>query len=126
MEKLKAELVRLRGLKHCCFDDLDAVLRRMKTKYGHLFPKLTVNRKGSRFVTDFGQPELKPISLEKEHGSRDCIPKYYAKIAMDGIEDVVAYIEAQVVPPEPSDPSSADPPEQEECHDEDSGTIPKA
>ncbi len=37
--------------------------------------------------------ELSPISLEKEHGSREFIPHKYARFAIQGIDDLISYIE---------------------------------
>jgi hypothetical protein len=56
--------------------------------YAHLFPKFAINKNGSRFVYDFGVAAVPPISLEKEHGSREYIPKHFAKLAFLGIDDL--------------------------------------
>ena len=37
--------------------------------------------------------ELSPISLEREHSSREFIPYRYAKFAIQGVDDLIFYIE---------------------------------
>lgn len=80
--------------KHVKFDDLNAIVNRCVTKFGHLFPRYTLTANGSRFVHHFNVAGLSPISLEKEHGSREYVPKTYVKLAVSGIKDLIAYIEA--------------------------------
>jgi hypothetical protein len=62
-------------------------------QYPQLFPKHKVNKDGSRVVYHFNVEELNPISLEKEHGSREYLPPYYSKLAITGIEDLISHIE---------------------------------
>ena len=97
IKKLRKALGDIRDQKHKHFDDLEKIINRIRREHEHLFPALRVGKDGSRFVYDFGVPELQPISLEKEHRGRDCLPHKYAKRAIQGIEDVLDYIEANTV-----------------------------
>jgi hypothetical protein len=93
IKKIRRQFEELRGKKHYVFDDLDPTIRRCLTHYGHLFPNSRVNKDGSRVVYHFGVEGVGPISLEKEHGSREYLPPRYAKIAIAGIEALLAHIE---------------------------------
>jgi hypothetical protein len=93
IKKIRRQFEELRGKKHYVFDDLDPTIRRCLTHYGHLFPNHRVNKDGSRVVYHFGVEGVGPISLEKEHGSREYLPPRYAKGVMAGIDALLAYIE---------------------------------
>jgi hypothetical protein len=93
IKKIKRQFEEIRGKKHYVFDDLDPIIRRCLTHYGHLFPNRRVNKDGSRVVYHFGVEGIGPISLEKEHGSREYLPPRYAKIVIAGIEVLLAYID---------------------------------
>ena len=96
VKKIRQKFELLKNKKRHTFDDLDSVIRRCLNDYGHLFPNWRVNPNGSRFVYHFNVESLSPISLEKEHGSREFVPHYYAKLAINGIDDLITYIEATV------------------------------
>jgi hypothetical protein len=75
------------------FDDFDRIIRRCLREYGDLFPGHEIKNHGNRYVYHFNVDDLHPISLEKEHGSREYIPRHFAKLAILGIEDLLTYIE---------------------------------
>jgi len=93
IHKLRKQLEDVRCKKRNVFDDFDGIIKKVLRFYGHLFPKHSINKDGSRVVYHFGVEEVAAISLEKEHGSREFVPRYYAKLAMCGIEDLLTYIE---------------------------------
>lgn len=94
IEKLRNDLEQIRSKKFHKFADLDSLIQRCLKEHGHLFPKLSINKRGSKVVYHFGVAEVSPISIEREHGSRDSIPKYFAKRILAGIDDLIAYIES--------------------------------
>jgi hypothetical protein len=61
-----------------------------------MFPTFRETKDGSRVVYSFNVEGVAPISLEKEHGSRDHIPPKFAKRAINGIEDLLTYIEGSL------------------------------
>src|SRR5206468_8689438 len=83
----------IRGKKHHSFDDFDPIIRRCLSEYAHLFPERQINKAGSKVVYHFNVEGVEAISLEKEHGSREFVPRHYAKLAMVGIEDLITFIE---------------------------------
>lgn len=93
IKKIRRQFDEIRGKKHYAFDDLDPTIRRCLKNYGLLFPNHKVNKDGSRVVYHFGVEGLGPISLEKEHGSREYLPPRYAKMVIAGIEALLDYIE---------------------------------
>lgn len=93
LRKLRRALTEIRGQKFKHFEDFERILKRILKEYGALFPSFRETRNGSSFVYHFGVSGVYPISLEKEHGSRDCIPPKFAKRAIQGIEDVLNFIE---------------------------------
>jgi hypothetical protein len=93
IKKIRRQFEECHGNKHYVFDDLDPTIRRCLKHYGQLFPKHKVTKDGSRYVYHFGVDGVGPISIEKEHGSREYLPPRYAKIVMAGIESLLAYIE---------------------------------
>jgi hypothetical protein len=113
LKKIRRQFDELRGKKHYVFDDLDPIIRRCLTHYGHLFPNRRVNKDGSRVVYHFGVEGVGPISLEKEHGSREYLPPRYAKIVMAGIEALFAYIEQAPAAEESTGELDGESPEQE-------------
>ena len=52
-----------------------------------------MTKAGSKVVYHPNIEGLAPISLEKEHGSREFMPPRYAKFAIQGIDDLISYIE---------------------------------
>jgi len=94
IKKIRRQFEEIRGKKHHVFDDLDPTIRRCLKEYGQLFPNKRVNKDGSRVVYHFGVDGVEPITVEREHGSREYIPPRYAKGVIAGIEALLAYIEA--------------------------------
>jgi len=96
LKKLRRRLAEIRGQKHQHFADFEPIIRKILKEYAQLFPQFCENRNGSSYVYHFGVPGVYPISLEKEHGSREFIPSKFAKRAIQGIEDVLTFIEANI------------------------------
>jgi len=96
VRKLRRALDQLGSQKFQHFADFEQIIVRIRRHYGPLFPRFSENRNGSKYVYNFGVPGVQPIGLEKEHGSRDHIPRIYAKRAIQGIQDVLSFIEAHV------------------------------
>lgn len=95
--RIRQAFEQLRGQKHYKFEDLDPFIRKCLRVYRDLFPQQLINNKGNRYVYHFNVEGLHPISLEKQHGSREYIPPYFARLAMLGIEEMVAYIELHAI-----------------------------
>jgi hypothetical protein len=95
IKNIRTDLEEVRGKKLHKFENLDPLIRRCIREYRSLFPKLGISKRGSKIVYHFNVPGVNPISIEKQHGSRDSIPRYYAKLIIAGIDDVVIYIEAR-------------------------------
>lgn len=93
IQKIRKQFEQIRGKKHHSFDDFDPIIRRCLSEYAHLFPERQINKAGSKVVYHFNVEGVEAISLEKEHGSREFVPRHYAKLAMLGIEDLVTFIE---------------------------------
>ncbi|HEY7097555.1 MAG TPA: hypothetical protein VH437_12580 [Terriglobales bacterium] len=93
IKKIRQKFDEIRGKKHYVFDDLDPTIRRCLKHYGQLFPNHRVTKDGSRVAYHFGVEGVGPITLEKEHGSREYLPPYYAKGVIQRIEGLLAYIE---------------------------------
>lgn len=96
LRKLRRRLDKLRAQKFQHFADFEPLIRKILNDYGYLFPRFQEKRNGSSYVYHFNVEGVAPISLEKEHGNRDCIPRRFAKLAMQGIDDVLTFIEANV------------------------------
>ena len=94
IKKIRRQFEEIRGKKHYVFDDLDPTIRRCLKFYGQLFPNHKVNKDGSRVAYHFGVEGIGPITVEKEHGSREYLPPHYAKGVIARIEALLAYIEA--------------------------------
>ena len=94
IEKIRRQFEQIRGKKRHSFDDFDPIIRRCLSDYAHLFPERQINKAGSKVVYHFNVEGVEPISLEKEHGSREFVPRHYAKLAMLGIEDLITFIES--------------------------------
>jgi len=71
----------------------DPIIRRCFREYAHLFPSQRIKKDGSKVVYHANVEDLAPISLEREHGSREFIPHRYARFAIQGIDDLISYIE---------------------------------
>ena len=93
IKKIRKQFEQVRGKKHHSFDDFDPIIRRCLSDYPHLFPQRQINKAGSKVVYHFNIEGVEAISLEKEHGSREFVPRHYAKLAMAGIEDLITFIE---------------------------------
>jgi hypothetical protein len=101
IRKIRRKFDQIKDKKHHCFDDFDPIVRRCLSEYGHLFPNKQVNEgSGSKVVYHFNVEGVEAISLEREHGSREYLPRRFAKFAIAGIEDLLTFIE-QAVGPEP-------------------------
>ena len=94
IKRIRKQFELVKGKKHHSFDDFDPIIRRCLKEYGHLFPQHTINMAGSKVVYHFNVEGVDPISLEREHGSRDSVPRRYAKFAIVGIEDLLVFIES--------------------------------
>jgi hypothetical protein len=84
--------------KHTKFDDLNKIVKRVLSQYPLMFPKYTKTQSGSKTVHHFNVPGVSPISLEKEHGSREFLPPRFKGIALDGLDALVAYVESKLLP----------------------------
>lgn len=93
MKKIKKWIEETRGLKHVGYDDLDRIAQRCLSKYRGLFPDYVCTKDGSRIVHHFNVAGSHPISLEKPHGSREFVPSRYARMALDGLDEIANYIE---------------------------------
>lgn len=95
MPSLREEFEQLRSQKHHQFSELDRMIRRILERHAELFPRLNVKTKGVRVVYHFNAGDLWPISLEREHRGRDHVPPKFAKLALAGIEELLAYVEGE-------------------------------
>lgn len=93
LKNLRNRLGKVRAQKSRCFADFEPLIKKILSDYGHLFPRFQETRKGSIYVYHFNVEGIFPISLHKEHGNRDSIPPKFAKRAIQGIEDVLTFIE---------------------------------
>jgi hypothetical protein len=93
LKKLRRALADVKQQKHKHFDDFEKIIKRCRAYYPHLFPNYEETKGGSKTVFHFNVEGVSPISLEKEHGKRDHVPSRYAKFAIQGIEDLLDFIE---------------------------------
>lgn len=96
LQKLRKRLQELKSQKHKHFDDFQPIIKHCIRNYSRLFPSYRETTDGSRVVYHFNVEGVYPISLEREHGSRDHIPPKYAKRAIAGIEDLLTFIEGSM------------------------------
>jgi hypothetical protein len=96
LKKLRSALAEVEGQKFKHFDDFQKIIKRIHREYGNLFPQFKENKDGSHYVYHFGMPGVFPISLVKEHGPQEHIPPKFAKRAIQGIEDVLTFIEENI------------------------------
>jgi len=94
IRKIRRDLEQVRAKKFHKFEDLNPLIERCLKYYGYLFPRLTITKRGSKTVYHFNVVGVNPISIEKQHGSRDSIPRYYARLILAGIEDLVTHVES--------------------------------
>jgi hypothetical protein len=95
VRECRERLEQIRSQKHQHFDELNSLVKRITYQFQDFFPKYRVTVKGSKMVHHFGVPGTQPVSIEKEHGSRDHLPRRYAVIAMTGIEMLLDYLDGQ-------------------------------
>ena len=91
--KIRKQFEQIKGKKHHSFDDFDPIIRRCLSDYAHLFPGRQINKAGSKVVYHFNVEGVEAISFEKEHGSREFVPRHYGKLAMAGIDGLITFIE---------------------------------
>ena len=96
LARLRKRLHAVKCQKHKHFDDFKPIIEHILTHYSTMFPSYRKTKDGSRVVYSFNVEGVAPISLEKEHGSRDHIPPKFAKRAICGIEEILTFIEALV------------------------------
>ena len=97
LASLRVEFEELRARKHLKFDELDKFINRIINSYPEFFPKYSAKKKsGVRVVYHFNVQNIFPISLEREHKGRDFLLPKFAKLALNGIEDVLDYVEEQL------------------------------
>jgi len=125
LKRLRRRLADIREQKHKHFSDFEPIIKKIVKEYGHLFPKFGENRSGSKYVYNFGVPGVYPISLEKEHGSREHIPPIFANRAIQGIEDVLTFIEASVPDDQETESEKENDNECPTADQEASGTLPE-
>ena len=94
LKRIRRELRDVCEQKHQCFDDFQKIILRIAANYGSLFPKLTQNTDGSHYVYDFGIAEIPPITIVKPHKGNEYVPRFFAKRVINGLKDVLDYIEA--------------------------------
>jgi hypothetical protein len=103
LARLRKRLHKLKCQKHKHFDDFGPIIKQILKYYSSMFPDYRENRDGSRVVHSFNIEGAAPISLEREHGSRDHIPPKFAKRAICGIEEILNLVEAYLPEPEEND-----------------------
>jgi hypothetical protein len=93
VKRIRKWIEEVRAQKHVKFDDLNRIALRCQKQFPEMFPKYKLNKDGSAFVHHFNVNGIPPISLEKEHGSREFVPPRYAKLALANLEELANYIE---------------------------------
>ena len=126
LKKLWRRLSDIEGQKFKHFAEFESLIKKIKKDYAHLFPKFSERRDGSGYVYNFGIPGVYPISLEKEHGSREFIPPKYAKRAIQGISDVLTFIEHQIAEEEAEEENEENENEGPTSDEETSGVLPES
>jgi hypothetical protein len=89
----RRRLDEIKGQKHKHFDELNSLTERIVYQFGEFLPDYRRTSSGSRVVHHPNAPGTQPISLEKEHGSREHLPNRYANIAIEGIELLLDYLD---------------------------------
>ncbi len=95
MANFRRELEELRDKKRIKFEDVNRLIGRILDAHSELFPKYSINSKGSRVVYHFNVSDLYPLVLEREHRGRDFMLPKYAKRALDHVEHVLLFIEEE-------------------------------
>jgi len=96
LARFRKELEGIRVGKHKTFAQLNGLAEGIFRQFAEVFPGYDLNKKGSKCVHHPNVPECDPISLEKEHGSREHLPHRYAKFALEGLEKVLDHIEDKI------------------------------
>lgn len=95
VRQCRERLDEIKAQKHKHFDELNSLVERIVYQFGDYLPKYSPSGSGSKVVHHPNAPDTQPISLEKEHGSRDHLPKRYATLAIEGIERLLDYLDGQ-------------------------------
>jgi hypothetical protein len=93
IRRIREKFETVRCKKRHKFDDFGPLIERCFRQYSHLFPNRKIKKEGSKVVYHPNCGDLDPISLEREHGSREYLPHRYAKFAIAGVDDLISYIE---------------------------------
>jgi hypothetical protein len=101
LRRLRKTLAQVKEQKFQKFADFEPIIKKIVGEYGHLFPRFEETKRGSHRVYHFNVLGVSPITLAKEHGNHDFIPRKFAKYAIQGIEDVLDFIETNT-PDEPA------------------------
>lgn len=96
MHRIKQWISEAKLQKNTKFDDLNKIVKRVISQYPQMFPKYKRTQSGSKTVHHFNVPGVFPISLEKEHGSREFLPPRFKGFALDGLDALVAYVESKL------------------------------
>ncbi len=93
VRECRRRLDEIKGQKHKHFDELNSLIERIVYQFGEFLPNYKKTSSGSRVVHHPSALGTQPISIEKEHGSRDHLPGRYASIAIEGIELLLDYLD---------------------------------
>lgn len=93
MKRIRVWIDEAREKKHVEYNDLDRIIQRCLKRFRGLFPSYKCTKGGSKTVHHFNVPGVDPISIEKPHGSREFVPRQYAKMIIDALDDLANYIE---------------------------------
>ena len=96
MKKIRAWIEEVRGQKHVEFKDLDRIIQRCLNRFRYLFPDYKCSKDGSRTLHHFNKAGIPPLSLEKPHGNREFVPTKYARLILDGLEQIANHIEMNI------------------------------
>src|SRR5215470_6075445 len=91
--RLRDELEGIRVEKHKTFAQLNGLAEKIFRQFPEVFPMYETTKNGSRLVHHPNAVGCIPISLEREHGSREYLPHRYAKFALEGLERTLEEIE---------------------------------
>jgi hypothetical protein len=89
----RRRLDEIRDQKHKHFDELNSLTERIVYQFSEFLPRYTKTSSGSKVVHHPNAPDTQPISLEKEHGSREYLPNRFANFAIEGIERLLDYLD---------------------------------
>jgi hypothetical protein len=94
VKKIRQWIAEVRNQKHVEYEDLDRIVQRCIKRYRHLFPDYLCTKNGSGIVHHFNVTGAQPVSLEKPHGNREFVPRRYAYLALEGLEQIADFIES--------------------------------